>query len=192
MLLPDPFIEVRTATPTIDRYPNCSGISTESESGRNRTLSDAVAPAPTNALAGRGFRLIRRVDAIDPQRAGDLLNRLLAYVLELGVDLVAHMLAHGARHADAARFGRRLQPCGDVHAVAEDVVAVDVVAVEDDVAQVYAELHLDALGLVDARVAPRHCALHVDRVYSVDRARELDQSAVADGDRLLIDTSQRR
>jgi hypothetical protein len=65
-----------------------------------------------------------KADAIGMDRSGDVLQRLLAHVLERKTELVAHRIAHAARYANAARLGQPLQPRGDVHPVAEDVPLV--------------------------------------------------------------------
>ena len=44
------------------------------------------------------------------------------------------MIVRGARNADAAGFAKRLQACGDIDAVAENIIAVD-----DDVADIDAD-----------------------------------------------------
>src|SRR4029079_13085225 len=81
----------------------------------------------------------------------------------------------GAAHADTAGFGQRLQPRGDVDAIAEDVVVVD-----DDVADVDADAKRDPLLWRHAGVAIRHPALYVDRAtHRIDDAGELEQQPVA-------------
>jgi hypothetical protein len=80
-----------------------------------------------------------------------------------------------AAHADAAGLGEGLEARRDVHAVAEDVVAL-----VDDVADVDADAQDDPAVVRDADVAQRHAALEVDREpHRVDDARELEQQAVA-------------
>ena len=80
-----------------------------------------------------------------------------------------------SRDADAARLCQCLQPRGDV-----DAVAVDVVAIDDDVAQVDPNPGDDAVVLTDFDIAvdhpPRDLGGAADRI---DHARELHQHAVA-------------
>ena len=80
-----------------------------------------------------------------------------------------------ARDGDAAGRGDALQPRGHVHAVAENVVALD-----DDVADIDADAELDAAAFGHVGVALAHLALDFsgtgDRIH---HARELDQHAVA-------------
>src|SRR5207245_9191869 len=101
----------------------------------------------------------------------DVLDALLADVVERVRKLLADVIVHGAADADAARFRKRLQPCGDV-----DAVAVDVVAVYDHVAEIDPDAKADAAVLRDIGVAVDHCSLHLDcaahRIYD---ARKLDE-----------------
>ena len=63
------------------------------------------------------------------------------------------------------------QPRRDVDAVAEDVVALD-----DDVADIDADAKLDAPVLGDVGVALGHAALHLDgAAHGIDHAGEFDQ-----------------
>ena len=71
---------------------------------------------------------------IDPHRPGDVLDALLAHVLERVRQPVADLVAHRAGDADAAGLGQRLQPRRDIDAVAEDVVVLG-----DDVAEIDAD-----------------------------------------------------
>ena len=68
-----------------------------------------------------------RLDAEDADRPRDVLDGLLAEILERDVEAVAdlNLVAHRARDADAARLGKLLQARSHVHAVAEDVVVLD-------------------------------------------------------------------
>ena len=47
------------------------------------------------------------------------------------IELVLHLLVDGLRNANRARLGERLEPGGDVDAIAKNVVPID-----DDVAQI--------------------------------------------------------
>ena len=94
---------------------------------------------------------------------------------KLDAELVAHRIAHRARDEDAARLGEPLQAGGDVDAVAEDVVALD-----DDVAEVDADAEFDARLVGRAAVAVGHAGLDLDgAAHRLDDAGELDQQAVA-------------
>ena len=86
---------------------------------------------------------------INPNRLLDILQLLLAAVFKSQIEPVADVIAHRLRNGDAARLCQALEPCRDV-----DPVAVDVVAFDDDIAEVYADAKLDrALGHVRARIA---------------------------------------
>jgi hypothetical protein len=131
------------------------------------------------AVRGRAFLLGRLHDgAVDPHRAGDVLQRLLAQVLEGDLQLAAvHLVVDGGGDADAAARGELLQPRGDV-----DPVAVDVALVEDDVAEIDADAELDAPLFRHVGIAPAHAVLDLDGAPDrVGDALELDQHAVAGG-----------
>src|SRR5581483_12404358 len=91
---------------------------------------------------------------VDADGAGDVLHRLLAEIGKGQRELVPDLLVGGARDADAAGFAQRLQPRGDVDAVAENVVAVD-----DDVADIDPDAEHDLLVFGNGRVAALHRAL---------------------------------
>ena len=76
----------------------------------------AADPAP-----GRFFASGPDIEYAD--RPGDVLDLLLAHVVEGEVELVAHLVAHDAADADPARLRQGFQPRRDIDAVAVDVVA---------------------------------------------------------------------
>ncbi len=76
-----------------------------------------------------------------------------------------------------AGIGERLDPCGDV-----DAVAVEVVALDDHIAEIDADAQFDAALRRDARIPLGHRLLHRDRAaHRIDDAGKLDQQAVAGG-----------
>ena len=84
---------------------------------------------------------------------------------------------HAARYANPSRRRDLLQTGSDVDAVAEDVVALD-----DDVADVDADAEGNAPILGYPGGAVSHRRLHLDRAaHGIDHARELQQQAVARG-----------
>ena len=91
------------------------------------------------------------------------------------IELVPDLVVDGLRDADGARLGERLEPGGDVDAIAKDVVAVD-----DDVAEIDTDPQFEtALGR-DRVVDGARCSLHLDgAVQRVDDARKIRQQAVA-------------
>ena len=76
---------------------------------------------------------------IHVDRALDILEGALAKVGEADRYLVLHLLARRSGNADSAGFRQRFQPSRDVHAVAIDVIAFD-----DDVADIDADAENDA------------------------------------------------
>ena len=108
-------------------------------------------------------------------RIGDVLELDVAHVLEDMARLAAHFVAHLGRDADAAWFRQRLQPRGDV-----DAVAVDVRALADDVAKIDADAQNDAPVLGQQGVGFGHFLLQFERrLDRVHRTGELHQHAVA-------------
>ena len=100
-----------------------------------------------------------------------------AALVERGVETVAHIVMHAARYANAPRGCDLLQASGDVYAVAEDVVAFD-----NDVADVDADAEGNAPILSYPGGAVGHRRLHFDGAsHRIDYARELQQQAVARG-----------
>src|ERR1700728_1233705 len=111
----------------------------------------------------------------DTDRAGNVLHRLLAEVGERDRELVPDVIVCRSRNAYASGLAKRLQPRGDIDAVAEDIIAVD-----DDIADVYAEAEYDLPLGNDAAVASQHAALNIDRAaHGIDHAGELHQHAVS-------------
>ena len=91
------------------------------------------------------------------------------------VKLRLHVVVSLLREPDAARLGQLLQPRRDV-----DALAVPVLALDDDIAEVDADPHVDAAVLAHPVVALGHPALQVDGArHRVDDAAELGQKAVA-------------
>ena len=117
-----------------------------------------------------------RSDPIDLHRAGDVLEALHRRgCRRRNRQPAADLIVDDARYADPARLGDPLQPGRDIHPVAVDVVALD-----DDVAEVDADPEYDPLVFRDRDVALGHPALHRDRAGDgLDDAREFDQDAVA-------------
>ena len=95
---------------------------------------------------GRGARrrlarglLASKHHVIHVDRALDVLEGALAKVGEADRYLVLHLLARRSGNADSAGFRQRFEPSRDVHAVAVDVIAFD-----DDVADIDADAENDA------------------------------------------------
>jgi hypothetical protein len=102
---------------------------------------------------------------------------LFASVLEAVRQLVAHLVADRARHADAARLSQTLKARRHVYAV-----AVYVAAVENDIAEVDPNPKLDPLIGSEIGVGRRHLALNFDRTLNrIHDAGELHERTVARG-----------
>jgi hypothetical protein len=114
---------------------------------------------------------------VDVHRTSDVLDLLLAQILERHIELVAHLVAHNLADADPAGLGKGFEPRGDI-----DAIAVDVARFDDDVAEIDADAELDARCLRDAVIAQCHLALQFDRAaHCIDNAGKLDQEPVAGG-----------
>ena len=110
-------------------------------------------------------------------RLTDILQGLLADVVEGNIHLAANLPMGVVGDADAARLGDSLQARRDVDAVAENIVVV-----EDDVADVDADAKLDPQVGRHVDIPLRHRALHFHRIASrIHGTGELDQHAVARG-----------
>ena len=108
-------------------------------------------------------------------RSRDVLESTLAEVASRHRQLADDLVEGGRGEHDAAGLGQCLEPGGDV-----DAVAVQIVAVDQHVAEVDADAKADALGLGAAGLALDHAALDGDGALDrLDHARELDQGAVA-------------
>ena len=114
-------------------------------------------------------RRVPQVDSVYLDGTGDVLDLLRTEILECKTQLVEHLIAHHATCADSARLGQRLEPRGDIDAVAKDVVAID-----DDVADVDADTKIDPLLGRDTGIAFSHASLNVHGApYRIDNAWKL-------------------
>src|ERR1700737_3329441 len=83
--------------------------------------------------------MARRMQGEDVDRTGDAFHRVLAKVLEPARPLPNPVIAYRTRESDTANGCNRLQPRGD-----DDAFAVDVVALDDDIAKIDADAVADA------------------------------------------------
>src|SRR5262249_49592308 len=105
----------------------------------------------------------------------DVLDLLLAEVVEGDVEAVAHLLVRRGTEANPAGLSQRFEPGGNVYPVAEEVAILD-----DDVTDIDPHAKVDAPLCRRRGVAGIHLPLHLDRTaHRVDDAGELDKEAVA-------------
>jgi hypothetical protein len=91
--------------------------------------------------------------------------------------LVAHVVMNRIGDKYPAGIGQGFDPCGDV-----DAIAIEVVVLDDHVAKIDADAQFDAGVSTDAGVPLGHRLLHRDgAAHRINDARKLDQHAVAGG-----------
>jgi hypothetical protein len=114
-------------------------------------------------------------NAVDPHWPGDVLDLLIAHVLEGEIEFVAHLIADDPADADPTWLGQSLQPRCDIHPVAEDVVLLN-----NHVTEVHPNAEGDALILGGFGIALRDAALDLyGAPDGVNHAGELGEKAVA-------------
>jgi hypothetical protein len=124
------------------------------------------------ALRGGGI-----ADPIDAHRPGNVFDLLLAEILKGKGQAVAHLIMNGIGDEHPAGICQGFDPCRDV-----DAVAIEIVAVNDHVAEIDADAQLNAVVRRDAAVPVGHRLLHLDRAtHRIDGAGKLHQQAVASG-----------
>ena len=120
-------------------------------------------------------RHIARLQTKTADRPIEVLDGLLAEILERHGERVADMLVNVARDANPAGLRQCLHAGRDV-----DTVAVEIAALDHDVTEADADAKRDPLSLRDIGVAGGHGRLDLDRARNgVDHAGELDQRTVA-------------
>src|SRR4029453_11874890 len=92
---------------------------------------------PQRDQRGRSYR--GRADCISTHRSPDVLDALLAHILEGIVEVVADLVAHRAGNADPAGLSQTPQPRCNVPPIPEDVVVLD-----DDIAEIDSDPKPDA------------------------------------------------
>ena len=134
-------------------------------------------PLPPEARFDRRTEagLAARRDPINPHGLREILDLLLAQILIGERQLLVHVLIGGLRDAHPAGLGQALQARREV-----DPVAVEVIALDDDVAEIDADPQLHPPRLGQRGVARLRALLDLDRaLHRVHHAGELDQHAVA-------------
>jgi len=81
-----------------------------------------------------------QTNRISTHRPCDVLDLLVAHILEAVIDLIAHIVARLPRQADAAGIGQRLDPRRHIDAVAEQVAIL-----QHDVADIDSDAEFHAL-----------------------------------------------
>ena len=110
-----------------------------------------------------------------PHRAVDVLDPLLAQILERQIKAIAHLLVNASRNANPARLREAFQPRRHV-----DPVAVDIIAVDHHVAQIDPDAELNALVFRKIGVAFGYGSLCLcGSTNRIDDACELGQHPVA-------------
>src|SRR3954447_9571551 len=105
----------------------------------------------------------------------DILQLLLAAILESRIELATHLSIGVVRYANAARLGNCFKPGGNVDAVTKNIAFFD-----DDVANMDANAEFDPPVQRHWPIAFAHAALHYHcATYGIDDASEFDQDAVA-------------
>src|SRR6266436_6313669 len=118
-----------------------------------------------------------RPDAVDAHRPRNILEYLLAHILEDEVEPARRIFLDACRDANAAQLSQTFEAGCDVDAIAKDVVALG-----NDVTLVDADAELDALIRRQRGISFGHCGLHLGRAaHRIDDADKLDQHAVAGG-----------
>src|ERR1700730_19179914 len=95
---------------------------------------------------------------VSANRLGDILDAMAAKRAAIEIELVPDLLVDRLRNADGTRLGERLEPGSDVDAIAENVVAVD-----DDVAEIDPDPQLETALSGDRVVDRTRRSLHLDR-----------------------------
>jgi hypothetical protein len=116
-----------------------------------------------------------RQDAIDAHGIRNVLQFLVAERLIAADQLVLDLLVDAARDVDPSGLGHVLQPCRDI-----DPIAVDIVRIDDDIAQIHPDTVPDPLLRRQRGVSSRHRLLDDDgTAHGLERAVEHGQEPVA-------------
>ena len=100
-----------------------------------------------------------------PDRMRDVLHQLLAQIFKDHVAVMTQVIAHASRNADFTAPDQPLEPSGDIHAVAENVVILD-----HDVADIDADPKAHPPSFRLAFICPLKRRLDLDR--APDRVKD--------------------
>ena len=124
---------------------------------------------------GSGPGFLPKVEPIDAHRPCDILEVLIAEIGEQGLHPTIHLLMNDIRSADAARLRNAFKARRYV-----DPIAKDIVAINNNVADIDANTELDLLVRRYFGISLWHGALNLDGTTNrIDRACKLHQRAVA-------------
>ena len=150
----------------------------DDDNSRDRPRPTLASRWPQPALPDARARFDPAVPQVYPvhfDRTRDVLDLLYPEVLEREAELVEHLVAYRPADTDLPRQRQRLQARRDIDAIPENVVAVD-----NDVADVDAEAKFEAVFGGHARIAIDHSPLHVDRAANgIDHTGKLEQQTIA-------------
>src|SRR6266481_2547460 len=108
---------------------------------------------------------------VDPHWPGNVLDLLLAQILEDKGQPVAHVIMDRVGDEHSAGIGQGFDPRRDV-----DAVAIEIVALDDHVTEIDADAQLDAVVRRDIRVPLGHRLLDLDRTaHRIDHAGKFHQ-----------------
>src|SRR5690242_19636591 len=114
-------------------------------------------------------------DAVHAHRLADVFQDRSPAVLEAHIELVPYVVEGAARYEDATGIGATFQAGGDI-----DAIAIEVAALDHDVAEVDSYSQHDAARLRQIAVRGDHSTLQVDcALAGVDDAAELYEYTVA-------------
>ncbi|HEY3619915.1 MAG TPA: hypothetical protein VGK96_24155 [Candidatus Sulfotelmatobacter sp.] len=113
-------------------------------------------------------------NAIDPDRAVDILDPPVSRVLEEEAGMPKQLFADGRGNRYPTGFRQPLEPGSDV-----DAVAVNIIFMDDDVARIDADAQFQ-LAVADGIIAGGQTTLDIDgAIHRVDSAAELNEEPVA-------------
>src|ERR1700733_2586892 len=118
-----------------------------------------------------------RLNPVHPNRLGDVLDLLLAEIVERYRQLIAHLIVNDSGDAYRTRLGQSFETSGDIDAITEQILAI-----HHPVANVHAYAKLHRLVGANTRILRGNRCLHRDRAsHGIDRAGEIGDDTVPSG-----------
>src|SRR5262249_5864625 len=112
---------------------------------------------------------------IDGNGIGYILDLLLAHRLKAEGEFLGHLVRNLAGDIDVTGFGQLLKSGGDIHPLAVAILPLD-----NDLAEINADTNLDALGFRYRKIALGEAALKRNRTFDrIDDAPKLGEQAIA-------------